>query len=79
MKTVSLTEFRNNASGMLTDVEHGEELVVLRHGRPIAKVSPVKRSGDLAPSWQGPALRLTAKGADLAAAILEARDREDLS
>jgi len=30
MTTVTLTDFRSHASGMLTRVEHGETLVVLR-------------------------------------------------
>ncbi len=40
MKTISFTEFRNHASDMMTEVEHGETLLVVRHGRPIAEVSP---------------------------------------
>ncbi len=75
MTTVTLTEFRSHASGMLTRVEHGETLVVLRHGRPIAEVSPAAREGDPQPSWKKPALRLTAKGAALSSAILEERTR----
>lgn len=75
MTTVTLTEFRNHASGMLTRVERGETLVVLRHGRPIAEVFPAAREGDTPPSWKQPALRLTAKGAALSSAILEERTR----
>ena len=79
MKTVTLTEFRSHASGMLTDVEHGETIVVLRHGRPIARVSPVEAEENRQPSWKRPALRLTAKGEGLSSAILEEREHEDLS
>jgi len=79
MTTVTLTEFRSHASGMLTRVEHGETLVVLRHGRPIAEVSPVTRADDGQPSWKKPALRLTAKGAALSSVILEDRAVEGVS
>lgn len=75
MTSVTLTEFRSHASGMLTRVEHGETLVVLRHGRPIAEIVPASREGDTQPSWKKPALRLTAKGAALSSAILEERAR----
>ena len=75
MTAVTLTEFRSHASGMLTRVEHGETLVVLRHGRPIAEVSPTAREGSTRPSWKEPALRLTATGAALSSAILEGRTR----
>ncbi len=75
MKTVNLTDFRSHASGMLTQVEHGETLLVLRHGHPIAEISPATREGETQPSWKRPALRLTAKGAELSSAILEDRTR----
>ena len=79
MTTVTLTDFRSHASGMLTRVEHGETLVVLRHGRPIAEVSPVTKTDSAQPSWKRPALRLSSKGAGLSAAILEDRAHEDVS
>lgn len=79
MRTVTLTEFRNHASGMLSDVEGGETLVVLRHGRPIARVSPIKAEERRLPSWRRPALRLTTKGEGLSATILDEREHEDFS
>jgi prevent-host-death family protein len=78
MSTVTLTDFRSHASGMLTRVEHGETLVVLRHGRPIAKVSPVIKKEPAQLSWKRQALRLSTKGAGLASAILEDRANEDV-
>lgn len=78
MTMVTLTEFRSHASGMLSRVERGETLLVVRHGRPIAEVTPVS-SGVGIPSWKKPALRLVAKGGGLASAILEERDDEGLS
>jgi|AP95_1055475.scaffolds.fasta_scaffold90041_2 antitoxin (DNA-binding transcriptional repressor) of toxin-antitoxin stability system len=33
MRTVTLTEFRSKASSMLTEVERGETLIVVRYGR----------------------------------------------
>lgn len=79
MTTVTLTEFRSHASGMLNRVEHGESLVVIRHGRPIAEVSPISAAAGGSPSWKKPGLRLVAKGASLSAAILTERDDEGMS
>ena len=78
MKTVSFTEFRNNASDMLTMVEQGEVLVVLRHGRPVAEISPCADATGQQPSWKRPALRLSMSGRALSAAILEDRERESI-
>jgi antitoxin (DNA-binding transcriptional repressor) of toxin-antitoxin stability system len=64
---------------MLTRVERGETLVVIRHGRPIAEVSPVSAVAGGSPSWKKPGLRLVTKGAALSAAILTERNDEDLS
>jgi antitoxin (DNA-binding transcriptional repressor) of toxin-antitoxin stability system len=73
MRTVNFTAFRNDASEMMTAVEQGESLLVIRHGRPIAEISPATVQS---PSWKRPALRLSTKGAGLAAAILEEREHE---
>lgn len=77
MKTVMFTEFRKNASGLFSSVEEGESLIVTRHGKPIAEVSPLK-SGSVQPAWKQPALRLLNRGGGLAAAILGERDSEDV-
>jgi len=79
VKTITLTEFRSHASGMLTQVEHGETILVLRHGRPIAEISPVEDQKNSQPSWKKPALRLSTKGSGLSSAILEERKREGVS
>ena len=73
MKTINFTEFRSRASDMMTDVEHGETLLVMRHGRPIAEINPVTTQQ---PSWKRPALRLSIKGAGLASAIIAEREHE---
>lgn len=79
MKTITLTEFRSHASGILTQVEHGETILVLRHGRPIAEVCPVANQTNSQLSWKRPALRLSTKGSGLASAILDERKHENLS
>ena len=78
MKTVAFTEFRQNASRLFSEIEKGEVLVVMRHGKPIAKVSPAEAMPDEIPSWKKPGLQLSAKGAGLSAAILEERSRENV-
>ncbi|MEO8230759.1 MAG: type II toxin-antitoxin system prevent-host-death family antitoxin, partial [Ignavibacteriota bacterium] len=40
MRTVNFTEFRNNASLLLSAVEKGEVVIVMRHGKAIAKIIP---------------------------------------
>lgn len=78
MRTVTFTEFRKHASGLFSDVERGETLLVLRHGKPIAEISPASTERRAGPSWKRPGLRLIARGASLSSAILEERRREDV-
>lgn len=73
MKTVTFTEFRQNASHLFSDVEQGEKYIVIRHGKPIAEIIPYVRSETDVPSWKRPGLRLQIKGAALSAAILAER------
>jgi antitoxin (DNA-binding transcriptional repressor) of toxin-antitoxin stability system len=79
MKTVTFTEFRKHASQLFSEVEKGSALLVLRHGKPIAEISPPSSQRGENPSWKRPGLRLTAKGAGLSAAILQERKRENVS
>ena len=79
MTTVTLTEFRSHASGMLNRVENGETLLVIRHGRPVAEVTPVANLNKAQPSWKRHGLRLSAKGLSLSATILAERNRETIS
>jgi prevent-host-death family protein len=40
MKTVGAYEAKTHLSGLLDQVEQGEEITITRHGRPIAKLVP---------------------------------------
>jgi antitoxin (DNA-binding transcriptional repressor) of toxin-antitoxin stability system len=72
MKTVTFSEFRKNASGVLDLVEKGESFCVLRHGRAIARIGPTKGRG-AGPAWKRKGLRLVAAGASLSQAVLKER------
>ena len=75
MTTLTFTDFRKRASGVLSDVEKGEAFVIVRHGKPIAELSPVSRSVAREPAWRRRGLRLVAPGAALSRAILDERER----
>jgi len=61
MREVALYEAKNKLSGLLDQVEVGEEFVITRHGKPVARLSPVKPAFD------------RAKAKQAAEALLEAR------
>ena len=74
MKTITFTDFRKKASGFITEVEHGETLVLLRRGKPVAEIVPFSDRAHSLPAWKQPATRLRTRGRDLSSAILEERE-----
>jgi prevent-host-death family protein len=72
MRTVSFTEFRQNAAAYFDAVEQGEMIKILRHGKPIAEIIPASPEGDTL-SWKKPGLRLSVRGASLSREILRQR------
>jgi prevent-host-death family protein len=55
MHTLSLSEFRAHASEMLDLVEKGESVRILRHGKPVAELVPVKPEAPAElPRWKKP-------------------------
>lgn len=56
MITLPLSEFRANASSTLDLVQQGQTVRILRHGKPVADLVPVRESaGDNAlPNWKRP-------------------------
>lgn len=79
MHTLPLSEFRANASAMLDLVESGETVRIMRHGKPVADLVPVRTqlpetSGRL-PSWKQPFTPVKLRGGvSLSQAVLDERD-----
>jgi antitoxin (DNA-binding transcriptional repressor) of toxin-antitoxin stability system len=74
MKTATFTEFRRKAAAFFNDVERGETVRILRHGKPIADITPACGE-ESTMSWKQPALRLMVKGASLCREVLKERKR----
>ena len=75
MKTVPFTDFRNNASGFISEVECGETIILIRRGKPVAEIVPFSEKSGRAPAWKEPGVRLQIPGDDLSSAILEEREK----
>ena len=78
MHTVSLSEFRANASAMIDRVEQGQTVRILRHGKPVAELRPAQiDAAENIPSWKRPIEPLDyqrADGKSLAQLIIEERE-----
>ncbi len=52
MKTVPASKFKAQALGLLDEVaKTGEELIVTKRGKPVARVLPVSPPQDVRPGW----------------------------
>lgn len=76
MRRINVTDLRRNISGLIGRVERGETILVVRHGHPVAEVTPVSAPVEAVPSWKRPRSPLAIKGAALAQAIVEERREE---
>lgn len=74
MKTISFTDFRKKASGFIAEVEHGETLILLRRGKPVAEIVPFSDRLQRTPAWKRTGIHLKLHGSDLSSAILEDRE-----
>lgn len=46
MKKATLTETKNNLSALVDQVQHGETILILDRGRPVARLESILGSGD---------------------------------
>ena len=76
MHVLPLSEFRANASAMLDLVERGETVRIMRHGKAVADLVPVRPEPADAPSYQQPFEPVIALPARYSAVkgLLEERD-----
>lgn len=73
MKSISLTEFTEQAAGILDAVALGERVVVHRHGKPVAEIVPYSDETPRVPSWKQPFTPLEVTGKPLSQIIIENR------
>jgi prevent-host-death family protein len=72
MREATIAELRKHTREYFDDVETGEVIRILRRGRPVADIVPVRQRD---PSWREPVDRLIIPGLSLAQEIL--RDRAE--
>ena len=77
MHTLPLSEFRANVAAMIDLVEHGDTVRILRHGKAVAELVPIKTETTAnLPSWKRPIEPLNytrPDGKTLAQVIIEER------
>ncbi len=73
MKIVTFTEFRQHAAAFLNAVEQGETFRILRHGKPVADLKPIKID-EAMPSWKRCIEPIRLRGISVSDMIVKERD-----
>lgn len=78
MRAISLAQAKAHLSDLLNTVESGEEVVITRHGRPVARVVPASPLKQPLPLQRLAELRreIPARKTSSAALLRELRDAE---
>lgn len=76
MKVASISQTKNNLSALLDEVKQGETVLILDRDRPVARLEPVVRGGELDPEGRLERLErggIVRRGAGSSAADVVAR------
>lgn len=76
MTGISTKKARSELSSLLRRVEKGEEVIILRRGKEIARLVPVRGSGSRLPSLKDFRASIRVKGEPLSRTVVRIRDEE---
>lgn len=76
MEEVSVNEARQNFKELLNRAAEGEEIMIVRHGRPIAKISPPPPVRRPLPDMTEFQKSITYTGKPLSQMVIEEREKD---
>ena len=76
MKKVKVNEFREHLAKYLSDAERGEEIIITKHSRPVARLVPLKPATSKFPDLSKHRHSMSLKNKPLFETIIEQRDQE---
>lgn len=76
MLEINIKEARGNLSALLHKVEQGEEVIITRHGKKIARLVPPQSKNKSLPSLAGFRSAINLKGKSLSQTVIGLRKAE---
>ncbi len=76
MKKVKVNEVREHLAEYLSDAEKGEEIIITKHSRPIARLVPLEPSSPVFPDLSDHRKSVTVKNKPVSETILDLRKEE---
>ena len=76
MLEINVKEVRSNLSTLLERVERGEEIIITRHGKKIARLISAGKTRTALPSLADFRSSIKAKGKPLSRTVIDSRNKE---
>lgn len=76
MKKVQVNEVREHLAKYLAEAEMGEEIVITKHNRPVARLMPVRRKKSNFPDLREHRSKLIVRGKPVSRDIIDSRKDE---
>ena len=76
MSEINFKNARNNLSSLITKVEQGEEIIITRHGKRVAKLVSAEREISSLTSLKQFRARINIQGDPLSKTVVDLRDEE---
>ena len=76
MKKVKVNEVREHLAKYLSEAEKGEEIIITKHSRPIARLVPLKSTSTEFPDLSKHRNSINIKGRSLSDTIIDQRQEE---
>lgn len=76
MKKVQVNEVREKLAKYLAEAEQGEEIIITRHSKPIARLVPMEKKGNRFEDMEEFRRQFKVKGKPLSQIVIEMRNEE---
>lgn len=76
MKKAQVNQVREHLAKYISDAEKGEEIIITKHGKPVARLAPVKKENPKFPDLKEHRESLTVRGKSLSKTVTESRKKE---
>ncbi len=76
MKKAQVNQVREHLAKYISEAEKGEETIITKHGKPVARIAPIKNENPYFPDLKEHRDRLSVRGKSLSKTVTESRKKE---
>lgn len=76
MKKAQVNQLREHLAKYISEAEKGVETIITKHGKPVARIAPIKNENPAFPYLKKHRDRLSVRGKSLSKTVTESRKKE---